>query len=175
GPLGRARERACGRRGEAFGYPRKDQPMRVALRLIDGVGIGDRDAAVNPLARNGFLLSQFRDGTGEPLEGGRLYAVDPTFGVPGRPQSASNQTALLTGEPAPRLIGRHVLGFPNPELRRILEARSIVKRLAAAGRSSAFPNCYAAGYLDALGRKRPESPGPDLSIPAPAPRRVLPS
>ena len=149
--------------------------MRVALLFIDGVGIGDRDAAVNPLARKGFLLSQFRDGSGEPLEGGRLYAVDPTFGVPGRPQSASNQTALLTGEPAPRLIGRHVLGFPNPELRRILEARSIVKRLAAAGRSSTFTNCYPAGYLDALGLKRRESAGPDISIPAAAARRLQPS
>ena len=118
--------------------------MRAALLFIDGVGIGERDPAINPLARGGFMLSQFRDGTGEPLRGGTVHAVDATFGVHGRPQSASNQTAIFTGEPAPRLIGRHVLGFPDEKLRRLLLARSIVKRLAEAGRRSSFANCYQA-------------------------------
>jgi hypothetical protein len=147
----------------------------VALLFIDGVGIGERNPQTNPLARERFFLSQFRDGTGEPLPGGRLYAVDPTFGVPGRPQSATNQTAILTGEPAPRLIGQHLLGFPNPELRRILETRSIVKRLAAAGRSSSFANCYPAGYLDILGLQRRASARPDVTIPPAAARRLKPS
>ncbi len=146
--------------------------MRVALLFIDGVGIGEPNPAINPLARGRFLLSQFRGGTGEQLEGGRLYAVDATFGVPGRPQSASNQTAILTGEPVPRLIGRHVLGFPNPELRRILETRSIVKRMAANRRAATFANCYPAGYLDALGLKRRASAKPDVSIPVAASRRL---
>jgi len=147
----------------------------VALLFIDGVGIGERDPEKNPLARERFFLSQFKDGSGEPLPGGRLYAVDATFGVPGRPQSATNQTAILTGEPAPRLIGHHLLGFPNLELRRILEARSIVKRLVAAGRSATFANCYPAGYLDTLGLKRRPSGGPDVTIPATAARRLKPS
>jgi hypothetical protein len=144
----------------------------VALLFIDGVGIGERDPEKNPLARERFFLSQFKDGSGEPLPAGRLYAVDATFGLPGRPQSATNQTAILTGEAAPRLIGHHLLGFPNAELRRILEARSIVKRLAAAGRSATFANCYPAGYLDTLGLKRRASAGPDVTIPATAARRL---
>ena len=148
---------------------------RVALLFIDGIGIGERDPEKNPLSRERFLLSQFQDGSGEPVPGGHLYVVDATFGVPGRPQSATNQTAILTGEPAPRLIGHHLLGFPNPELRRILEARSIVKRLVAAGRSCTFANCYPAGYLDTLGLKRRDSAGPDVTIPATAARRLKPS
>src|SRR5687768_5210250 len=115
--------------------------VRVALLFIDGVGIGRADPAVNPLARLPLLLSQFTDRDGEPLpSGGHLQALDTTFGVPGRPQSASNQTAFLTGLPAPRLIGKHVLGFPNPALRELLAASSIVKQLVAAERSATFAN-----------------------------------
>lgn len=146
--------------------------MRVALLFIDGVGIGRRDASINPLARERFLLSQFQDGPGEPLGNGQLHAVDATFGVPGRPQSASNQTAILTGEPAPRLIGRHVLGFPDPKLRRILREQSIVKRLAEAKRSSGFANCYPGAYLDALGLAHRADATADLEIPAAAGRAL---
>lgn len=149
--------------------------VKVALLFIDGVGIGERDPKVNPLARERFLLSQFTDGTGEPLPGGDRFEVDASFGVQGRPQSASNQTAILTGEPAPALIGRHLLGFPNAALRELLMTRSIVKRLVEAGRSAAFANCYPAGYLDALGLKRRASDNPDVSIPPSASRRLRPS
>jgi hypothetical protein len=146
--------------------------VSVALLFIDGVGVGERNPQLNPLARERFLLSQFQDGTGEPLEGGRFCSVDATFGVPGRPQSASNQTALLTGDPAPRLIGRHVLGFPNGDLRKIIERRSVVKTLAAAHRRSTFVNCYPAGYLDALGLARRPSAAADVAIPVAARRRL---
>jgi hypothetical protein len=143
--------------------------------FIDGVGIGEKDPQINPLARERFLLSQFADGSGEPLPGGESFAVDASFGVQGRPQSASNQTAILTGEPAPALIGRHLLGFPNAELRQLLLSHSIVKRLVDAGRSATFANCYPAGYLDALGLKRRASEGPEVTIPPAAARRLRPS
>jgi hypothetical protein len=150
--------------------------VRVALLFIDGVGIGRRDPAVNPLARGEFLLSRFDDGSGSPLPpGGALVEVDTTFGVPGRPQSASNQTAILTGLPAPRIIGKHVLGFPNGALLEILRAHSLVKRLAEAGRPATFANAYPAAYLDALGLRRRPSPAPEIVLPAPAKRRLRPS
>jgi hypothetical protein len=150
--------------------------VRVALLFIDGVGIGAKSPAVNPLARAPYLLSQFEDGTGELLpHGGKLYAVDATFGVPGRPQSATNQTAMLTGEPAPALLGRHVLGFPNHPLRRLLAERSIIRRMAERGLTAEFANCYPAGYLDALGLTHRPSRAPDVQIPAKAKRRLRPS
>src|SRR5262249_59689754 len=49
------------------------------------------------------------------------------------------------------------------------------RRRGAAGRSSPSTNCYPAGYLDALGLKRRDSAGPDISIPAAAARRLQPS
>lgn len=127
-------------------------PVRVALLFTDGVGVGPREPATNPLARGAYLLSQFADGSGTTLPGGgRRFDVDTTFGVEGRPQSASNQTAIYTGLPAPRLLGRHVLGYPNEGLRALLKEQSIVRRIAAAGRRATFANAYPRPYLEALG------------------------
>lgn len=150
--------------------------MRVAFLFIDGVGVGARDPQVNPLARGEWLLSQFEDGAGTALpSGGQLWRVDTTFGVPGRPQSASNQTAILTARPAPAELGKHVLGYPSAPLRALLAEHSIVRRLTAAGRAATFANAYPAAYLDALGlRRRPASSG-HLVLPASARRRLRPS
>ncbi len=129
--------------------------MRVALLFIDGVGIGRRDASTNPLARAELLLSQFDDGTGTALpHGGQLVALDTTFGVEGRPQSATNQTALYTGEPAPRLIGRHKLGYPNAALTEIIAQRSIVRRLRQHGATASFVNAFPAIYFELMGKVR---------------------
>ena len=103
--------------------------MRVAILFTDGVGVGPNDPSTNPLARSGYLLSQFSDGSGTALPSmGSRHDVDTTFGVPGRPQSASNQTAIFTGQPAPHLLGRHVLGYPNAPLRGLIATHSIVRR-----------------------------------------------
>ncbi|WP_224367232.1 metalloenzyme [Hyalangium versicolor] len=151
--------------------------MRVALLFIDGVGVGRKDPAVNPLAGRSHLLSQFSDAPGIPLpEGGRCVPVDTTFGVEGRPQSASNQTAILTGEPAPVLIQGHVLGYPNRPLRELLAERSLVKRLVASGRRATFANSYPAPYLDALQLRRRESTTPpEFTFPPGMKRRLKPS
>jgi hypothetical protein len=149
--------------------------VRVALLFIDGVGIGVADPSRNPLARAPFLLSQFQDGSGTAPAEGALHRLDACFGVPGRPQSASNQTAILTGLDAPRRIGRHVLGYPNAELRALLDRASIVKRLVDAGRSATFANSYPAGYLDALGLLRRASARAEVEIPKAVLRRIKPS
>jgi 2,3-bisphosphoglycerate-independent phosphoglycerate mutase len=146
--------------------------VRIALLFIDGVGVGERDPAFNPLARGEWLLSQFSDGSGTALPGGGLTLLETTFGVPGRPQSASNQTALLTGEPAPQLLGRHVLGYPDKALREILLRASVVKRLRAAGKAATFSNGYPAGYLAALGLPHPPGEAPEVVIPARARHRL---
>lgn len=151
--------------------------MRVAVLFIDGVGIGRKDPALNPLAHREHLLSCFQDAPSPALpHDGRCIPVDTTFGVAGRPQSASNQTAILTGEPAPALLGRHILGYPNAPLRGLMAERSIVRRLVAAGRTATFANAYPAPYLDAMGvpRRGSTSP-PEFSIPPEARRKVKPS
>jgi hypothetical protein len=151
--------------------------VRVALLFIDGVGVGRKDPGVNPLAGRAHLLSQFKDDPGTPLpEGGQCIPVDTTFGVEGRPQSASNQTAILTGEPAPVLIRGHVLGYPNPPLRELLAERSLVRRLVEAGRTATFANSYPAPYLDALKlRRRTSTTPPEFTFPPEVLKRLRPS
>jgi hypothetical protein len=124
----------------------------VLFVFVDGVGAGQADPDVNPLARGEFLLSRFADGSGSALPaGGRAVLADARLGVAGRPQSATGQTTILTGENAPALLGKHLLGFPNPALRALLERRSLYRRLAAAGRRAVFANAYPVAYLRALG------------------------
>jgi hypothetical protein len=126
--------------------------VAVLFVFVDGVGAGERDPERNPLARGDFLLSRFADGSGAPLpEGARAALADARLGVPGRPQSATGQTTLLTGENAPARLGRHLLGFPNAQLRRLLAERSLFRRLSGAGRSAVFANAYPVAYLRALG------------------------
>lgn len=151
-------------------------PMRVAILFTDGVGVGVRDASTNPLARADYLLSQFADGSGAPLPlGGTRHDVDTTFGVPGRPQSASNQTAIFTGRPAPRIIGRHVLGYPNAALREILSAHSIVRDVLASGRTATFANSYPVAYLEALGLKHRDGAADGVVIPPRFVKKLKPS
>jgi len=151
-------------------------PSKVALLFVDGIGVGPRDPSTNPLADEAFLVSQFADGTGTtlPREGVRLD-VDTTFGVAGRPQSASNQTAIFTGLAAPRLLGAHVLGYPTRPLMKLLSESSIVKTLRASGRSVTFANAYPVGYLDALALKRRPGTLGDFVMPAKLKRRLKPS
>jgi len=120
--------------------------------FVDGVGAGSRDPDTNPLARGDFLLSRFADGGGAALPaGGCAVLADACLGVPGRPQSATGQTTILTGENAPARLGKHLLGFPNATLRALLQERSLFRAAAAAGRRVAFANAYPVAYLRALG------------------------
>ncbi len=139
-------------------------PGVVLFVFVDGVGAGSRDPDRNPLARGEFLLSRFEDGSGAPLPaGGRASLADASLGVAGRPQSATGQAALLTGENAPRLLGRHLLGFPNAILCDLLRRRSLFRALVRAGRSAAFANAYPVAYLRALGMGSGGEPELDVS------------
>jgi hypothetical protein len=127
--------------------------------FVDGVGAGEPDPDRNPLARGEFLLSRFADGSGAPLpRGGRAALADATLGIPGRPQSATGQSTILTGENAPRHLGRHMLGFPNAALRTLLGARSIFRAVAERGGRAAFANAYPVAYLRALGLEAEGAP-----------------
>ncbi len=124
----------------------------VLFVFVDGVGAGLPDPDVNPLARGDYLLSRFADGTGAPLPyGGRAALADARLGVPGRPQSATGHTTILTGENAPRLLGHHLLGFPNGRLRELLQERSIFRTVMERGGRAAFANAFPVVYLRFLG------------------------
>jgi len=137
--------------------------VAVIFVFVDGVGAGDPDPAVNPLARGEFLLSRFADGSGAPLPGGgRAALADACLGVPGRPQSATGQSTIFSGQNAARALGHHLLGFPNAPLREWLAARSVFRSLAADGLRAAFANAFPVAHLRALGLPADGEPEFDL-------------
>ena len=73
---------------------------------------------------------------------GRKYAIDAQMSVPGLPQSATGHTTLYTGINAPKLLQKHLTGFPNQALRKVLKQYSIFVRLKEKGFKGKFINAF---------------------------------
>ncbi len=111
-------------------------PARVVLVFVDGLGWGDDDPDRNPCLTYGGSLFDF------PRSTARCKPVDACLGVEGLPQSATGQTALLSGVNAPAEVGGHVTGFPTPSLREILKRRSVFVQLGERARDGIFINAF---------------------------------
>lgn len=124
--------------------------MRVLLLFLDGVGLGEHDAA-----RNVFVASpppnivKLLDGAlpvagGTPIrtQAATLLALDATLGVAGTPQSGTGHAALLTGTNAAAQFGRHFGPWVPAALRSLVREENLLTRAARAGRSIAFANAY---------------------------------
>jgi 2,3-bisphosphoglycerate-independent phosphoglycerate mutase len=112
----------------------------ILMVFIDGLGIGEDNPEINPLARDPELWP-----AGERLPsypGLHCQSLDANLGIEGLPQSATGQTALLTGVNASARIGKHQQGFPSRQLIEILETQSIFVRLKACGLRGTFANAY---------------------------------
>lgn len=133
---------------------------RVVVVFLDGVGLGEDDPQINPLvAAHLPTLTGLLEGARLVQGVGRVTAAlaslaptDVHLGVRGRPQSATGQTAIVTGLNAPQLIGEHFGPRPNAALRQLLEGPTLFARALAAGRRVAFANAYPQGYFDAVAR-----------------------
>jgi len=133
------------------------RPHRALFFFIDGLGLGPDDPAVNPLANDALRylgLTQAHTGVCPLPRGGWVKGIDACLGVPGLPQSATGQTALLTGANAPRLLGYHLQGFPNGELRTLLHERGILAVLRRAGRDAVFINAYTSPWFTTPSRRK---------------------
>jgi len=122
----------------------------VLLFFIDGLGIGARGAA-NPLdgLADAAPLAVFQNEEPATIFDGLVVATDACLGVPGRPQSASGQTTILTGINAPAQLGYHKQGFPNAALREIIREHSIFRQLRQAGiEPVTFANAYTQRFFD---------------------------
>lgn len=123
---------------------------RVLLFFIDGVGVGPDDPDVNLLASGAFPSLGLTEGRAPRASVGTAalaHGLDPSMGVPGLPQSATGQTAILTGVNAPAAMGAHISGFPGPTLRKLLFRYSILKRVRERGRSATFLNAYRPAFF----------------------------
>lgn len=132
--------------------------MRSVLFLfVDGVGLGDEDPAINPLvaARTPALdrlLGRRLAGITERVrrDGALLVPLDATLGVPGLPQSATGQTALLTGINASQAVGRHVTAYPTTQLKELLVAHNLFAQVQRVGGTVALANAYTPEYFTAV-------------------------
>lgn len=130
---------------------------QVLFIFVDGFGLGVHDPATNPIvaARTPFLdhlLGRKLAGISEAFEhdGALLIPTDATLGVAGLPQSATGQTALLTGINASQVVGRHITAYPTRELRELLTQHNIFSRVKALGGTAAFANAFTAEYFQAV-------------------------
>ncbi len=132
----------------------------VLLLFLDGVGLGDDDPAANPFAAA-------RTPTLDALAGGRRWLrgvarhdngravfipTDPRLGVPGRPQSATGQAAILTGRNVPAALGEHYGPRPNAAIRALLDRDNLFKRVVESGGSAALITAFPPRFFDALAR-----------------------
>lgn len=146
------------------------RPRRALLVFLDGVGIGEGDAAFNPFAaahlpRLRALLDGRRPVAGDMAADGPivteravLVAADATLGVDGLPQSGTGQTSLLTGRNAAELYGRHFGPWVPTPVRPMLAAENLLSRTVAAGGTAAFANAYPLAGADPRIFRRPAAP-----------------
>jgi hypothetical protein len=134
----------------------------VLLWFVDGLGLGECDPEANPVVRartpgfDGLLGGRLCHAT-FPLRNGACVAlaVDATLGVSGLPQSATGQTALLTGLNAAEIEGRHVTAYPTRALRALLDEHSLFQRAVRSGLRVAFANAFTEDYFAEVdGRRR---------------------
>jgi len=133
---------------------------RILVVFWDGVGLGDDDPEINPLAQAELpILRSLLDGR-RPVRANGGYAthhatllpLDAQMGVPGLPQSGTGQTTILTGVNAPALIGQHYGPYPNPPLRDLLSNGNLFRKFLVAGKPVAFANAYPDRFLSRLDR-----------------------
>lgn len=118
--------------------------MKAIFFFIDGLGIGKRDNDTNPCCfdESGiFQIFQNEIPSQIPYDGIPM-GLDATMGIKGLPQSATGQTALLTGINSAQLLGRHLSGFPNQSLREALLKHSLLLKLKRRKKRSAFLNAF---------------------------------
>ncbi len=128
--------------------------MSVLLFFIDGLGIGTRGPH-NPFddLPDADPLAIFQDEKPRIPFGGVLAPTDACLGVEGRPQSASGQTAILTGVNAPATVGYHKQGFPNQALLDIIREHSLFVQLKRAGVNPiTFANTYTRTFFESRPR-----------------------
>jgi 2,3-bisphosphoglycerate-independent phosphoglycerate mutase len=130
----------------------------LSLIFIDGWGIGKDAKDSNPYfhALTPFL-DHITDGYGlrQPFppiikEHFAVLPTDACLGVAGLPQSATGQTAIVTGVNAPLLMGRHINGYPGSDLRKIIASTNVMQTTIDLGLTTFLINAYSPEYFDMI-------------------------
>lgn len=132
--------------------------MKLLFIFLDGIGLGEDNAAINPLAEarmpnlNALLDGRSLIRSAAPFHGERatLLAIDPAVGVEGLPQSATGQAVLLTGQNIPRELGYHYGPKPNPQVAAYLNGETLFSQCVRHGKKSALLNAYPPRYFHGI-------------------------
>jgi 2,3-bisphosphoglycerate-independent phosphoglycerate mutase len=135
---------------------------RVLFLFLDGVGLGAHDPRSNPLAAarlpttERLLEGRSLVADAAPFEGdlATLVSIDACLGVPGDPQSASGQAALLTGRNIPRLIAGHYGPKPNKAIAAALKGGNLFAEVLRRGGRAQLLNAYPPRYFEAILTRR---------------------
>ncbi|MCL6451083.1 MAG: hypothetical protein K6T75_07325 [Acetobacteraceae bacterium] len=130
----------------------------VLLVMLDGVGLGSPDPRRNPFVGARLPTLTGLLGGALPLLGcgvlrgpqAVLVPTDACLGMPGLPQSATGQTALLTGENAARLAGGPVSAYPTRPLAELLCRQGLFRQVNSAGGRSTFLNAFRPESLEGI-------------------------
>ena len=129
----------------------------VLFVFLDGVGLGDDQAAYNPLVAaatphlQALLGSALHQHYAHVCEDTLLIrALDACLGVAGLPQSATGQSSLLTGHNAAAVMQRHYGPYPGPTLQKLLRQGTLFSDLEAHNKRCCLANAYATAYVQAL-------------------------
>jgi len=123
--------------------------VQTLLLFVDGLGLGP-ESEHNPLFSGACpRLARLLREEAAPIDAG--------LGVPGLPQSATGQTALLTGVNAPAVMGRHIEGLPGPRLKEIIREHNLLSALAARGYRATFANAYYTRDIEEVRSRRFQS------------------
>ncbi|MEM7737107.1 MAG: hypothetical protein AAF267_15095 [Deinococcota bacterium] len=120
--------------------------------FLDGVGLGADDPLANPFVSaqtptltqllGGPLTASSTPFFEETQHSVLFNALDAHLGVSGLPQSATGQTALLTGRNAAEVMGRHYGPYPGPTLKGMLGCNTLFHDLVQAGQPCTLANVY---------------------------------
>ncbi len=156
--------------------------VHILLIFIDGLGLGEEDGERNPLVTAAAITWRRLLG-GSPLTRAAapyfagnvsLVLTDSTLGVPGLPQSATGQTAILTGRNGAKVLGRHHNAYPPQPLRELIARDSILKRVVDRGYTATFANAFTPEYFRLVAEgKRRHSVTTEVTLAAGLPLRQL--
>ena len=136
--------------------------MPTLIVFVDGVGLGSDDPAINPFAAvatptlDALAFGSWTTPRLQAREGHAFAALDATLGADGLPQSATGQSALLTGRDAVAAMGRPYGPWPGPTLKRFLAGGELFGWATRrhGPDAAAWAGAYPPGFFAALERGR---------------------
>ncbi len=112
---------------------------QILLLFIDGIGIAPPSPG-NPITHADYpALASILESA---------HPIDAGLNVPGLPQSATGQATMLTGLNASEAVGRHVEGFPGPQLQQLITRHNVLRKLHEHGKAVTFANAYTMSSID---------------------------